>query len=59
MKTMKTKKIFSKKLALELRKRGCRIISTEPNNYKPELDVYIFKDDEWFERTLTDIMGDK
>lgn len=56
---MKTKKIFSKKLALELRKRGCRIISTEPNNYKPELDVYIFKDDEWFERTLTDIMGNK
>lgn len=56
---MKTKKIFSKKLALELRRRGFRIIATEPNNYRPEFDVYIFKDDEDLEKALTEIMGDK
>lgn len=53
---MKTKKIFSKKLALELRRHGCRIIGTEPNTYRPEFDVYIFKDDEKFEKALSEIM---
>ena len=32
-------KIFSKKLALELRKRGFKIIGTEPNYKYPQFDV--------------------
>lgn len=54
---MKTKKIFSKKLALELRKRGCRIVSTEPNNYKPEFNVYIFEETEKFKKEFSEIAG--
>lgn len=41
---MKTKKIFSRKLAIYLREYGCKIISTEVNRHKPNLDVYIFED---------------
>lgn len=32
---MKTKKIFSKQLAYKLRLKGCNLIGTEPNTYKP------------------------
>ena len=34
--------IFTKKMAVELRKLGYKIIRTEPNRDKPELDVYVF-----------------
>lgn len=53
------KKIFNRKLALELRKRGFRIIKTEPNFYKPEFDVYIFKDSVELQSALTDITQKK
>ena len=43
---MKIKKIFSKKLAYELRLQGCKLIGTEPNTYKPQFDVYLFEDNE-------------
>jgi len=38
----KTYTIFTKKMAIELRKLGYKIIRTEPNRDKPELDVYVF-----------------
>lgn len=50
---MNTKKVFSKRLALSLRKEGCRIIKTEPNNYKPQFEVYIFEDNEHLRECLT------
>lgn len=60
MKTNKTnvtneKKIFNRRLALELRKKGFDIIKTEPNFYKPEFDVYIFKDSDELQSALTEI----
>ena len=35
--------VFTKRMALELRKLGYKIIRTEPNREKPELDIYIFR----------------
>ena len=60
MKTNKTndtneKKIFNKRLALELRKKGFEIIKTEPNFYKPEFNVYIFKNSVELQSALTEI----
>ena len=49
------KKIFNRRLALELRKRGFNIINTEPNIYKPEFNVYIFEDSTELQSALTDI----
>ena len=40
----KTKRIFTKRLAIFLRQNGCKIIRTEVNFKKPEHDVYVFKD---------------
>lgn len=53
------KKIFNRKLAVELRKRGCEIIRTEPNFYKPEFDVYIFKNSEQLKSALTELTQGK
>lgn len=54
---MKIKKVFSRKLALELRKRGCRIVGIEPNTYKPELNVYLFEDTESFQKIFTEVVS--
>lgn len=40
----KTKRIFTKRLAVFLRRNGCKIIRTEVNFKKPEHDVYVFED---------------
>lgn len=52
---MKIKKIFSRRIAFELRKRGCRIVGTEPNIYKPEFDVYLFEDTPRLRELLTEV----
>lgn len=49
------KKIYTKKLALELRRRGFSIIRTEPNYKKPQFDVYIFRDTPAFEKAMKEI----
>lgn len=49
------KKIFNRRLALELRKQGFDIIKTEPNFYKPEFDVYIFANSDALQSALTEI----
>lgn len=54
---METKKIFSKKLAIYLRKQGCKIIGTEPNTYKPQFDVYIFEDNVKLQDALASYMA--
>lgn len=58
MKTNKTneKKIFKKRIARELRLKGFDIIRTEPNLYKPEFNVYIFKDTEELHKALDEIL---
>ena len=40
---MKYKKIFTKPLAIELRKLGYRIVKVEPNYHHPEWDVWTFE----------------
>lgn len=52
-----TKKIFSRKLAIYLRENGCKIIGTEVNKHKPNLDVYIFEDCEKLQQKLTEYMS--
>jgi hypothetical protein len=54
-----TKKIFSRKLAVYLREKGCRIISTEVNFKHPKFDVYIFEDNEKLQSALADYMTEK
>lgn len=49
------KRIFKKKLAYELRKRGCVIVGTEPNKYKPEFDVYLFENTDLLKRSLDEL----
>lgn len=53
--TNETKRIYTKSVALELRKRGFKIIRTEPNENKPEFDVYIFQGGSAFNDALTEI----
>ena len=38
------KEIYSKKMAIYLRKQGFKIESVEVNPYKPEFDMWLFKD---------------
>ena len=54
-----TKKIFFRKLAIYLREHGCKIIGTEVNRHKPELDVYIFEDNEKLQAALASYMTEK
>ncbi len=56
---MNEKKIFSKRMALYLRQHGCKIIKTEPNIYKPQFDVYIFKDTPDLQAAMTDYMNNR
>lgn len=52
---MNTKKIFSRKLAVELRRKGFQIVGTEPNTYKPQFDVYLFNDTAELKAAITEI----
>lgn len=54
-----TKKIFSRKLAIYLREHGCKIIGTEVNKHKPNLDVYIFEDGDLLQSALEKYMAEK
>lgn len=53
--TNETKRIYTKSVALELRKKGFKIIRTEPNENYPQFDVYIFEASDGFAETLTEI----
>lgn len=50
------KKIYSKKVALELRKRGFKIVGTEPNSNFPQFDVYLFESTPELENAFNGIM---
>lgn len=47
------KKVFSRKLALELGRRGFNIVRTEQNRFQPALKVYIFEDSDELQKTWT------
>lgn len=53
--TIETKRIYTKSLALELRKRGFKIIGTEPNENYPQFDVYIFESNNDFINAFAEI----
>lgn len=56
---IETKRIYTKSIALELRKRGFKIIRTVPNENYPQFDVYIFESGEAFEDALTEIINSR
>lgn len=55
--TNKTKKIFKRSIALDLRNRGFKIVGTEPNKCKPQFDVYLFEDTDEFEKALAEVVS--
>lgn len=52
----KTFKVFSLKVAAELRKQGYRIQAITPNRDKPWLNVYEFDDTESFRAALNKLI---
>lgn len=57
--TNENKRIYSKSVALELRKRGFKIIRTEPNERYPQFDAYIFQNSKSLENALTEITNSR
>lgn len=55
----KTKRIYTKSVALELRKRGFKIIRTEPNENYPQYDVYVFENNTHLKEVLTEITNSR
>lgn len=55
--TFQIKRIFKRSIALDLRKRGFKIIGTEPNRCKPQYDVYLFEDTEEFQKALAKVIS--
>lgn len=45
--------IYSKWLALELRRRGFKLLRTGINNNFPQYNTYIFEDSEQLQKTIT------
>lgn len=54
--TNNTKIIYSRRVAFELRKKGFKILRTEPNRYKPELDTYIFESTQELNDAISEIL---
>ena len=52
---MKTKTIYSRRVAFELRKKGFKIIKTGINEDKPQFDTYIFEDTDELNAALSEI----
>ena len=48
--------IYTRWLAVELRRRGCRILRTEINQNNPQFNCWVFKDDEHFQKMFEEIM---
>ena len=42
-------------MAIKLRKKGFKIIKTEPNYKRPEFDVYFFEDTPEFRKAFNEI----
>lgn len=46
-------RIYSRRIALELRRKGFKIIGTDVNENFPQYDVYLFEDTEQLREELT------
>jgi hypothetical protein len=47
--------VYTKWVAYELRKRGFKIISVQPNPHKPEFDCYLFEDSKALRAVMKEI----
>lgn len=56
---MKTYRIYSRWLAVALRKEGFKMVATDVNEYHPKYDVYIFEDNENLQRAITRLTAKK
>lgn len=50
----KEKKVYTQRLAYELRRMGHKIIAVVPNIRKPQFDVYIFRNTERFQKDFAE-----
>ncbi len=53
---MNTKKIFTKRLAIYLRKKGFKIIDVMVNSNKPQHDIYVFEDTVELQEAIAEFM---
>lgn len=54
---MKTKEIYSRKMAIYLRKQGFKIVNTGINPYKPEFETWFFEDTDELQYAISDYMN--
>lgn len=47
--------IYTRWLAVELRKRGFKILRTEINQFHPQFDTYVFENSIDFQATLSEL----
>lgn len=52
---MKTYRIYTRWLAVALRREGFKMVATDVNEFHPKFDVYIFEDTEEFQQAITRI----
>lgn len=55
MKTKNTFKVYTRKLAIELRNRGFQLVGVEPNWEKPTFDVYCFENTPAIQQAVKEI----
>ena len=55
----KTYRIYSRRTALELRRKGFKIVGTDINENFPKYDVYLFEDTELFREELSKLSNKK
>lgn len=56
---MKTKIVFTRWIAYELRLLGFKIIKTMPNKHQPELDCWVFESTPELEQAFGRLIGGK
>ena len=50
-----TYRIYTRWLAVALRKRGFKILKTDINEYHPEYTVWIFENNEQLQQTISEL----
>lgn len=53
---MSTKKIFTKRMAVYLRKKGFKIVDVMVNSNKPQHDIYVFEDTAELQEAIAEFM---
>lgn len=54
---VKTKKIFTKRMATYLRKKGFQIVKVMVNSNKPQHDIYVFEDTFELQEAIAEFMS--